>query len=41
MEISFDPEKRRRTLERRGLDFLGAANVFAGVNATREDVRAD
>ncbi len=28
MEISFDPEKRDKTLRERGLDFLDAALVF-------------
>jgi uncharacterized DUF497 family protein len=28
--ISFDPAKRLRTLEQRGLDFLDAETVFAG-----------
>ncbi|MGK6324845.1 BrnT family toxin [Sphingomonas sp. DT-51] len=39
MEISFDPEKRRRTLERRGLDFADAGMVFAGPVIEFEDVR--
>jgi len=28
--IRFDPAKRLRTLEQRGLDFLDAESVFAG-----------
>ena len=39
MEISFDPEKRRRTLARRGLDFADAGTVFAGPVVEFEDVR--
>jgi uncharacterized protein len=39
MEISFDPEKRRRTLERRGLDLPDAGTVFAGPVIEFEDVR--
>ena len=30
MKISFDPHKRRQTLEERGLDFDDAVQVFAG-----------
>ena len=30
MEISYDPDKRARTLAERGLDFDEAAEVFAG-----------
>ena len=39
MEITFDPNKRRKTLEERGLDFALAAQVFAGRTATLEDRR--
>ena len=31
MRISYDPGKRERTLEERGLDFDDTAEVFAGV----------
>lgn len=30
MEISYDPEKRAKTLAERGLDFYDAVHVFAG-----------
>ena len=30
MEVSFDPDKRARTLADRGLDFADAAKVFDG-----------
>jgi len=39
MDISFDPEKRRLTLENRGLDFADAANVFEGLTITVPDDR--
>lgn len=41
MEISFDPEKRAKTLAERGLDFADAARVFAGLTMTRPDARVD
>jgi uncharacterized DUF497 family protein len=41
MSISFDPAKRARTLEERGLDFADAAEVFAGITAEAEDTRED
>ncbi len=41
MRITYDLEKRRITLEERGLDFEDAAQVFAGVHFTREDDRFD
>ena len=39
MEISFDPAKRDLTLEKRGLDFAHAIEVFSGLTATAPDVR--
>lgn len=39
MRIEFDPSKRDRTLLERGLDFMDAAIVFAGVNITLMDPR--
>ena len=39
MRIEFDPSKRDRTLLERGLDFMDAAIVFAGVNITLMDAR--
>ncbi len=41
MKISFDPIKRQKTLEERGLDFADAARVFAGPHLTRIDDRRD
>ncbi len=34
MDIEFDEEKRRQTLEHRGLDFADAASVFDGPELT-------
>jgi uncharacterized DUF497 family protein len=39
MQIEFDPSKRDLTLLERGLDFMDAAIVFAGVNITLMDAR--
>ncbi|MCP9837273.1 BrnT family toxin [Cyanobium sp. N.Huapi 1H5] len=39
--IRFDPLKRLRTLEQRGLDFLDAERVFAGPTLEFEDRRRD
>ena len=39
--IRFDPAKRLRTLEQRGLDFLDAENVFAGPTIEVPDRRGD
>ena len=39
MEITFDPNKRKKVLEERGLDFADASEIFAGRTATVEDVR--
>jgi hypothetical protein len=41
MQIEFDPDKRRKTLVERGLDFARADEVFAGTHLTREDTRED
>lgn len=41
MKIEFDDEKRRRTLEDRGLDFGDAAIVFDGPKYTILDDRED
>ncbi len=42
MTITFDPRKRDRTLEERGLDFaIDAAQVFAGRHVDFEDTRHD
>lgn len=39
MEITFDPAKRKATLDNRGLDFADAGEVFAGRTATKQDAR--
>ena len=39
MQIEYDPVKRNKTLEERGLDFAEAAQVFAGKHLTLEDTR--
>lgn len=39
--ITFDPAKRDRTRQERGLDFEDAAAVFAGVTVEVEDTRRD
>ena len=41
MRISYDPAKRERTLQERGLDFDDAARVFDGPTLTRPDLRED
>jgi uncharacterized DUF497 family protein len=41
MRITFDPDKRARTLAERGLDFADAALIFAGVTVEIEDTRKD
>lgn len=41
VRVTFDPEKRRRTLEERGLDFADAALVFAGTTVELVDTRQD
>jgi uncharacterized DUF497 family protein len=41
VKITFDPNKRAITLEKRGLDFTDAAEVFAGQTYTQEDLRAN
>jgi uncharacterized DUF497 family protein len=41
LRVTYDPEKRDRTLQERGLDFEDAAVVFAGVTLEVEDTRQD
>jgi uncharacterized protein len=41
MQITFDEEKRRRTLEDRGLDFADADRIFDGPEFTQLDDRFD
>lgn len=41
MKLSYDPAKRKATLDNRGLDFDDAALVFAGPVFEFADARAD
>ena len=41
MRITFDPAKRRWTLQERDFDLLRARDVFAGPHFTRADDRQD
>ena len=41
MKVTYDPAKRQKTIEERGLDFEDAPLVFAGKHFTREDDRKD
>ena len=41
MRLSYDPAKRQRTLDDRGLDFEDASEVFAGLTFDVEDTRKD
>lgn len=41
MKIEYDPNKRQRTLEDRGLDFESIAEVFDGFYLVRMDDRKD
>ncbi|HEX7781419.1 MAG TPA: BrnT family toxin [Sphingobium sp.] len=41
MDITFDPEKRRKTLKERGLDFADSVRVFNGRSITALDDRFD
>lgn len=41
MRVSYDPAKRRKTLDERGLDFKDAPEVFAGLTFEVEDARRD
>ena len=41
MRISYDPAKRQRTLEDRGLDFEDAVVVFEGLTVEVLDTRKD
>ena len=41
MEISYDPDKRAKTLAERGLDFEDAVHVFAGPTIDVVDDRRD
>jgi uncharacterized DUF497 family protein len=41
MAITYDPKKRLKTLQERGLDFEDASLVFAGPTLEAEDLRED
>ena len=41
MRVTYEPDKRGRTLEERVLEFEDAALVFAGVTLEVEDTRQD
>jgi uncharacterized DUF497 family protein len=41
MRISYDPAKREKTLDERGLDFEDAPIVFNGLTFEVEDTRQD
>jgi uncharacterized protein len=41
MRVTYDPAKRRKTFEDRGLDFEDATLVFAGPTLEVEDTRRD
>jgi len=41
MKVEFDPEKRRRTLDERGLDMARAGEIFEGATLTVRDDRRD
>ena len=41
MRISYDPAKRQKTLDERGLDFEDAPLVFDGLTLEIEDTRQD
>ena len=41
MRISFDPTKRAKTLEERGLDFQDAPEIFNGVTVEVDDQRKE
>jgi len=41
MRISYDPAKRKKTLDERGLDFEDAPAVFAGLTFEVKDTRQD
>ena len=41
MRVTYDPEKRERTLKERGLDFEDAKFVFSGATLEVEDTRKE
>jgi uncharacterized DUF497 family protein len=41
MKVTYDRDKRRRTLKERGLDFEDAPEVLSGFHLTQPDLRTD
>ncbi|MBK8815868.1 MAG: BrnT family toxin [Methylococcaceae bacterium] len=41
MKITYDPDKRDKTLKDRGIDFEEASEVFAGATMDFQDTRQD
>lgn len=41
MKVTYDPEKRQRTLDERDLDFEDAPQVLSGFHLTQPDLRTD
>lgn len=41
MKITYDPNKREKTLEERGLDFEDASHILKGAVYEFEDIRED
>ena len=41
MKVTYDPNKRQKTLEKRGLDFEDAEKIFKGPVFEFEDIRQD
>ena len=41
MEIEYDPAKRKKTVEKRGLDFNRCDDIFSGPILEMEDTRID
>ena len=41
MKITYDPNKREKTLKERGLDFLDASIILKGAVYEFEDIRED
>jgi len=41
VRLSYDPVKRQKTIDERGLDFDDALFVFAGITVEMEDQRKD
>jgi uncharacterized protein len=41
MKVTFDEEKRQKTIEQRGLDFADEGKIFDGPECTDQDQRND